>query len=110
MLLIGGVTLALTRTTIGRLNAWALGYGLGGLAIIWWEAAEWLVQELGTAGLALTYEDTIGDLMLSSTGGAVGAAAAIVLADRRSPSTSGTTSVSHSPSTSLSTEGNRQNR
>jgi hypothetical protein len=35
------------------------------LAIIWWEAAEWLVQELGTAGLDLTYGDTIGDLILS---------------------------------------------
>jgi hypothetical protein len=51
-----------------------MAYGIGGLAIIWWEAAEWLVQELGTAGLGLTYGDTIGDLVLSSTGGAVGSA------------------------------------
>jgi hypothetical protein len=71
--LMGGVTLAVGRTGISRLNAWALGYGLGGLAIIWWEAAEWLVAELGTAGLQLTYDDTIGDLLLSSTGGALGA-------------------------------------
>ncbi len=73
VLLIGGVTLALARLGIGKLNAWALGWGLGGLAIIWWEAAEFIVQELGTAGLGLTYEDTVGDLLLSSTGGAVGA-------------------------------------
>lgn len=77
VLLMGGITLALARTGLGKLNAWTLGWGLGALAIIWWEAAEFLVQELGTAGLSLTYEDTIGDLLLSSTGGAVGSALAI---------------------------------
>jgi hypothetical protein len=86
LFLIGGVTLALGRTHIGRLNAWALGYGIGGLAIIWWEAAEWLVAQLGTAGLQLTYGDTIGDLVLSSTGGAVGALLATRLAWPSSPS------------------------
>lgn len=79
VLLMAGVTLGFARTGIGRLNAWTLSWGLGALAIIWWEAAEFLVQEMGTAGLELTYEDTIGDLLLSSTGGAVGAAIAIVL-------------------------------
>lgn len=77
VLLIGGVTLAVLRTRVTKLNAWALGSGVGALAIIWWEAAEWLVQELGTAGLQLTYGDTIGDLMLSSTGGVIGAALAV---------------------------------
>lgn len=72
--LIAGITLGLSRLGLARFNAWTLGWGLGGLAIIWWEAAEFLVQELGTAGLGLTYGDTIGDLILSSTGGAVGAA------------------------------------
>lgn len=80
VLLAGGVTLAVARTGISRLNAWTLGYGIGALAIIWWEAMEWLVQELGTAGLQLTYDDTIGDLMLSSTGGAIGALLATRLA------------------------------
>ncbi len=79
VLLMGGVTLALGRTSVSKLTGWTLGWGLGGLAIIWWEAAEFLVQEMGTAGLSLTYEDTIGDLLLSSTGGAVGAALAIWL-------------------------------
>jgi hypothetical protein len=77
VLLMGGITLAILRTNVNRLTAWALGWGLGALAIIWWEAAEWLVQELGTNGLQLTYGDTIGDLILSSTGGAVGSAIAI---------------------------------
>lgn len=80
VLLMAGVTLGFARTGVSRLNAWTLSWGLGGLAIIWWEAAEFLVQEMGTAGLALTYEDTIGDLLLSSTGGAVGAALAIRMA------------------------------
>jgi len=74
VLLVGGITLALTRTTLPPLAIWTMAYGIGGVAIIWWEAAEWLVQELGTAGLGLTYGDTIGDLVLSSTGGAIGAA------------------------------------
>lgn len=74
MLLVAGITLALLRTRLPPLAVWTLAYGIGGLAIIWWEAAEWLVQELGTAGLGLTYGDTIGDLMLSSTGGAIGSA------------------------------------
>ncbi len=77
VLLMGGITLALARTGISKFNAWALGYGIGGLAIVWWEFAEYVVQELGTSGLDLTYGDTIGDLMLSSTGGAVGAAVAV---------------------------------
>ena len=79
VLLVAGITLLLLRTYLRPLAAGALAYGIGAAAIIWWEAAEWLVQELGTAGLELTYGDTIGDLMLSSTGGAVGAALAIVL-------------------------------
>ena len=78
VLLMAGITLGLARTGIGRLNAWTLGWGIGALAIIWWEFAEYLVQEAGTAGLSLTYEDTIADLMLSSTGGAVGAGLAVL--------------------------------
>ncbi|MEO6571945.1 MAG: hypothetical protein ABIO83_10400 [Ilumatobacteraceae bacterium] len=72
ILLVAGITLALLRTMLNRLGIWVMAYGIGGLAIIWWEAAEWLVQQLGTAGLGLTYGDTIGDLVLSSTGGALG--------------------------------------
>jgi hypothetical protein len=82
VLLAAGITLALLRTQLPPFAVWALAYGIGGLAIIWWEAAEWLVQELGTAGLGLTYGDTIGDLMLSSTGGAFGAAI-VLWFDRR---------------------------
>ncbi len=77
--LMGGITLGFGRTGISRLNAWSLGWGFGALAIIWWEVAEFLVQEMGTAGLSLTYEDTVGDLLLSSTGGALGALIAVLV-------------------------------
>lgn len=87
VLLIAGVTIALLRTGIGRLTAWTTAYGIGGLAIIWWEFAEFLVQKAGTAGLGLTYSDTIGDLMLSSTGGAVGAALVVWRASEGSHAT-----------------------
>ncbi len=87
--LMGGVTLALARNGLSKWTAWSLGWGFGAVAIIWWEAAEYLVQELGTAGLSLTYEDTIGDLLLSSTGGAVGAALAIALAWPAPPTATG---------------------
>lgn len=85
VLLVGGIAVLLLRTSLNRLSVWAMAYGIGGLAIIWWEAAEWLVQELGTAGLDLTYGDTIGDLILSSTGGAIGAALAVWLTPRDRP-------------------------
>lgn len=52
-----------------------LGYGVGAVAIIWWEILEWLVSTDGiggAGGLSLTYGDTIGDLLLSSTGGLIG--------------------------------------
>ncbi len=83
VLLIGGITLALCRTYLRPLAAWVTGTGIGALAIIGWETAEWFVQKLGTTGLHLTYSDTIGDLVLSSTGGAIGALIAVWWAGSR---------------------------
>jgi hypothetical protein len=63
------------RNVDDRRDALLLGYGFGALAIVWWEALEWLVSEDGiggAGGLALTYGDTVGDLVLSSTGGLLG--------------------------------------
>ena len=59
-----------------RLDTWVLvwlGTGFGAIAIVLWEFVEYVVQETGTTGLNLTYEDTISDLMLSSAGGVLGA-------------------------------------
>ena len=61
-------------------DALLLGYGFGALMIIWWEVLEWAVSEDGFGGagnLALTYEDTVADLFLSSTGGLVGSVLAV---------------------------------
>lgn len=58
-----------------------LGYGFGAMAIIWWEVMEWAVSTDGwggAGGLDLTYGDTVGDLLLSSTGGLIGSIVAVV--------------------------------
>lgn len=63
-------------------DAIMLGYGFGAIAIVWWEIMEWAVSEDGfggAGGLQLTYEDTIVDLLLSSTGGLVGSVIAVAL-------------------------------
>lgn len=69
------------RNVHHRKDALLLGYGVGGLAIIWWEAFEWLLSTegplAGGGGLALGYTDTVGDLILSSSGGLVGSLLAI---------------------------------
>lgn len=65
-----------------------LGYGFGAIAIIWWEALEWMVSTDGFGGadgLDLTYGDTVGDLVLSSTGGLIGSVLGVMwLGARRS--------------------------
>jgi len=54
-------------------DARLIGAGVGALAIVGWELAEWAVAETGAGGgLALTYADTVGDLVLSTGGGIVG--------------------------------------
>lgn len=68
------------RRVTTRSEALFLGYGLGAIAIVWWEVLEWAVSEDGfggAGGLALTYQDTVIDLFLSSTGGLIGSALGI---------------------------------
>lgn len=63
------------RNVFDNREAILLGYGFGAIAIVWWEIMEWAVSEDGWGGagaLSLTYSDTIGDLLLSSSGGLVG--------------------------------------
>lgn len=65
---------------LSRGDAWLLGAGLGALAIVGWEAAEWIVAETGAGGgLDLTYDDTVADLVLSTGGGMIGSALAVTL-------------------------------
>lgn len=76
-----------------------LGYGFGGLMIIWWEAFEWIISTdgpswIGGGGLLeLGYTDTVGDLILSSTGGLVGAFIALKFLGPNSAYTSGSNEV-----------------
>jgi len=61
-------------------DARLIGAGVGALAIVAWEIAEWAVAESGAGGgLALTYGDTIGDLALSTGGGIVASFVAVAL-------------------------------
>ncbi len=74
VLLVGAFQAFRFRRTDSRLDAVLLGAGFGALAIVAWEIMEWAVDETGAGGgLGLTYGDTIGDLVLSTSGGILGA-------------------------------------
>ena len=73
MFLVSAFVLLLDRKKLFLWNVVLLGAGVGAITIISWEAVEWIIQEMGTTGLELTYDDTIGDLVLSTAGGTLGA-------------------------------------
>jgi hypothetical protein len=80
VLLVGAYHAFRFRNVTDRRDAVLLGYGFGAITIVWWELMEWAVPEDGfggAGGLALTYEDTVGDLFLSSTGGLIGSIVAV---------------------------------
>lgn len=80
ILLVGAFHAFRFRNVTDRRDAILLGYGFGAIAIVFWEVMEWAVSEDGFGGagaLSLTYEDTIGDLFLSSTGGLIGSIIAV---------------------------------
>jgi hypothetical protein len=75
LVLIAGITATITAHTPGA-SRWLqtlAGTGVGAMAIIGWEIAEYGVMEAGVGNLSLTYGDTLGDLALSTAGGAIGA-------------------------------------
>lgn len=77
-LLVGAFHAWRFRRTDSTRDAMLLGAGIGALAIVGWEIAEWIVAETGAGGgLNLSYEDTVGDLALSTGGGIVGSVAAV---------------------------------
>ena len=66
------------RRVVSPRDGVLLGTGVGAIAIVVWEIAEWAAGELGAAeALGLTYADTISDLALSTLGGFVGSVAAV---------------------------------
>lgn len=81
ILLVGAFHAFRFRNVHHNAEAALLGYGFGAIAIIWWEVMEWTVSTDGfggAGGLGLTYTDTVGDLLLSSTGGLVGSVLGVV--------------------------------
>jgi hypothetical protein len=73
-LLVGCFAVSVLRSSsLSRKAVVALATGFGSTMIILWETMEFLVMKAGTESLHLTYEDTIGDLMLSMCGGFVSA-------------------------------------
>jgi hypothetical protein len=79
--LIGGIAVTLAikvaDTTAPRWLLWLGASGIGGAVAIAWEVAEYAVMRAGVGGLSLTYADTLADLVLSTSGGAIGAWAAL---------------------------------
>jgi hypothetical protein len=71
--LVSAFALALRRTRLGLLPSWGLAVGFGAATEILWELGEYAVMKLGSSGLQLTYEDTIGDLALGGCGTLLGA-------------------------------------
>jgi hypothetical protein len=72
-ILVSAVALALRRTQLRPLVGWGLAIGFGAATEILWEIGEYVVMKLGSAGLQLTYVDTIGDLTLGGCGTLLGA-------------------------------------
>jgi hypothetical protein len=88
--LVAAFVLFLHPYVLARWNLVMLGSGLGAIAIVAWEAVEWVIQEMGTTGLQLTYDDTIGDLVLSTSGGVLGAVLTARALTRREAQDAGT--------------------
>lgn len=79
-LLVGAFHAFRFRNVFDRRDSLLLGAGFGALLIVAWEILEWAVSEDGFGGagsLALTYEDTVGDLTISTLGGVLGSFLAV---------------------------------
>jgi hypothetical protein len=72
-ILVSAFALALRRTALAVVAVWGLAVGFGAATEILWELGEYGVMKLGSSGLQLTYEDTIGDLALGGCGTLLGA-------------------------------------
>ncbi len=77
VMLCAGITLTWGRGRFGEGAGPGLllmaGSGFGAVASIGWEAIEYGIMRSGVGGLHLTYADTIKDLLVSTSGGALGA-------------------------------------
>ena len=74
MLLTAAVALVLRSTALDRLTCFGLAVGFAAVAAIGWEVAEYVTFIRFSSELATAYTDTLGDLVLGTLGGTVGAA------------------------------------
>lgn len=84
LVLVWGIATALNQHR-GREKGlvWIAATGIGALAAIAWEIAEYSIMQAGVGNLHLTYGDTLGDLAAGSVGGAIGAWIALANLRRR---------------------------
>jgi hypothetical protein len=74
LLLTAAAALVLRSTALGRLNRFALAVGFAAVTAIAWELAEYVTFVRFSSELATAYTDTLGDLVLGTLGGVLGAA------------------------------------
>ncbi len=76
-LLVSAFGAVMVSLPIGRLNVFALSVGFGATSHTFWEIVEYVLMKTGSSGLQLTYDDTMGDFILSLGGTLVGAAVTV---------------------------------
>lgn len=85
--LVGGIAWSLrARLSVAPAPDWLVvlaAAGIGAMAAIAWEVAEYAVMRAGVGNLSLTYPDTLSDLVLGTTGGVLGAWLSLGLLHRR---------------------------
>lgn len=88
MLLVLAVGSLILRLGLEPWMATALSIGFGAVSHILWEIIEFVAMRVGSPGLQLTYEDTIGDLALSLCGSVIAGLITGWRAESARPSTS----------------------
>ena len=72
-LLVAAIGQLLVRLPVGRLSLVGLAIGFGAVSAILWEIAEYFTFIRGSDEYATAYEDTLGDLVLGTSGSVVAA-------------------------------------
>jgi hypothetical protein len=73
-ILTAAAAFALAYLPLGRWNRFGLALGFGAVTAIGWEVAEYITFIRNSPELATAYTDTLGDLVLGTTGSAIAAA------------------------------------
>jgi hypothetical protein len=82
-ILTAAAAFALAYLPLGRWNRFALALGFGAVTAIGWELAEYITFIRNSPELATAYTDTLGDLVLGTTGSAIASALVAAFVPRR---------------------------